>query len=76
MAETNWVVLREYMTDGHAEIDLERLAQAGIPAIQEGPAATGDASDADAEMIVLVPEEALRRARDVLGLDAEEVSDV
>lgn len=72
MAETNWVVLRDYETDSHAGIDLERLAQAGIPAIQEGPAN----DEADAESIVLVPEEALQRARELLGLDAEDLSDV
>lgn len=74
MPETNWVVLREYMSDSHAGIDLERLAHAGIPAIQEGPAA-GD-GDTDEDSVVLVPEEALLRAREVLGLDAEEVSDL
>lgn len=75
MSETNWVVLREYMSDGHAELDLERLAQAGIPAIQEGPGAGADEADIDEDSIVLVPEEALQRAREVLGLDAEDVSD-
>ena len=71
-ADPRWVRLREYGGRLEADLDIALLEEAGIPFVVKGPATgifgPGFAGSTPLGLTILVPDELLGAAREVLGI--------